>query len=482
MFNKAREMVTKETGGHYPAPIAAIDCVETGLRDGVEAGLACEIERFATLVESDASRNLREVFFMKQEVDKDPVVSGRTRPVEVRKVAVLGGGLMGAGITQQLAWSGYDVRLKDKDAQGLGWGLNYSKDLFDKAVKYGKIAGPAADVAFGRIAGTTTYDGVGTSELVIEAVFEDLELKQQVIREVEALGTKEQIFASNTSTIPIGRLAEASGRPQNLIGMHFFSPVHKMPLLEIIKTEKTSAKAIATALAVGRGLGKTCIVVDDGPGFFTSRVIGAYVNEAGWLLQEGAAIEDIDEAMRNWGFPVGPMKLVDEVGIDVAHNAGTVLAEAFEERWDSPSSLSVIAQDDRKGRKNERGLYLYENGKVKGPDPTIYDLVGGGRERKQFSQKTIQDRCVLAMLNECVYCLQEEVVTHPRDIDIGVIFGLGFPPFRGGILHYADSEGIPSIVDAMNQLASEYGERLRPAQQLVDMAKANDTFFSATRG
>ena len=482
VFNRARDMVQKETGGHYPAPFAAIDCVETGLRDGIDAGIDCEIEKFADLVQTGVSRNLRGIFFMKQEADKDPVVSARTKPAEVRKVGVLGAGLMGAGITQLLAYNGYDVRLKDKDARGLGWGLNYGKDLFDKAVQYKKITAEKADVAFGRISGTTTYDGIGTCDLVIEAVFEDLELKQQVLRDVEERAADDLIFASNTSTIPISKLAEESRHPQNVVGMHFFSPVHKMPLLEIIKTNKTSAKTIATALAVGRDLGKTCIVVNDGPGFFTSRVIGAYVNEAGWLLQEGAAIEDVDRAMQKWGFPVGPLKLVDEVGIDVALKAGNVLAEAFHERWDAPTSLRVVADDDRKGRKNGRGLYLYEDGKAKGPDPSIYDLIGGGRDRKQFSEATIQDRCFFAMLNECAYCLQEDIVENPRDIEIGVIFGLGFPPFRGGILHHADSLGLSRVVDSMDQLAAEYGTRLKPAQILVDHAKAGKRFFSDERG
>jgi 3-hydroxyacyl-CoA dehydrogenase / enoyl-CoA hydratase / 3-hydroxybutyryl-CoA epimerase len=482
IFNRARDMVQKETGGHYPAPFAAIDCVEIGLRDGFEAGVAAEIERFADLVQTQVSKNLREIFFMKQAADKDSVVSKRTKPADVQRVGVLGAGLMGAGIAQVLAYNGYDVRMKDKDAAGLGWGLRYTKELFDKAVKTRRMSEAKADVAFGRISGTTTYDGFGRCDLVIEAVFEDADLKRKVIGDIEALGNENLILASNTSTIPIAKLARDASQPQNIIGMHFFSPVHKMPLVEIIKTKQTSARAIATTLAVARDMGKTCIVVNDGPGFFTSRVIGAYVNEAGWLLQEGASIEDIDTAMQKFGFPVGPMKLVDEVGIDVALKAGSVLAEAFEDRWDAPASLRNIAQDDRKGRKNGRGLYLYENGRAKGPDPIIYDLVGGGRQRKHFTEKTIQDRCWFAMLNECAYCLEEGIVEQPRDIEIGVIFGLGFPPFRGGILHHADQVGLQRVVDAMNQLADEYKERLRPASSLVEMANAGKKFFHDTRG
>jgi 3-hydroxyacyl-CoA dehydrogenase/enoyl-CoA hydratase/3-hydroxybutyryl-CoA epimerase len=477
VFNRAREMVDRQTGGHYPAPYKAIECIEIGLSKGFEAGIEAEVERFAELVQTPQSRNLREIFFMKQAADKDPVVSEGVQPASIHKVGVLGAGLMGAGITQSLAFNGYDVRLKDKDRRGLGWGLDYCHDLFDKAVRYRKMSEPMADVAFGRIAGTTDYAGFENCELVIEAVFEDRDLKQRILADVESLGNDETIFASNTSTIPIAEIAAEAERPQNVLGMHFFSPVHKMPLLEIIKTDQTSERAIATALKVGRDMGKTPIVVNDGPGFFTSRVLGAYINEAGWILQEGGAIEEIDAAMKKWGFPVGPMKLMDEVGIDVALKAARTLQEAFAKRWDAPMTMRTIAEDGRKGRKNNRGLYIYENGESKGPDPSIYDLIGGGHHRKKFSEKVIQDRCWLAMLNECAYCIQEGIVERPRDVDVGVIFGLGFPPFRGGVLHHADSLGLATVVDAMNSLADEYGERLKPARLLIDKVDADESFF-----
>jgi 3-hydroxyacyl-CoA dehydrogenase/enoyl-CoA hydratase/3-hydroxybutyryl-CoA epimerase len=477
VFNRARDMVQKQTGGHYPAPFKAIECIEIGLKEGFQAGIEAEIEKFAEMVQTQESKNLREIFFMKQEADKDPVVSEDVAPADVRKVGVLGAGLMGAGIAQSLAYNEYNVRLKDKDAEGLGWGLNYCHDLFQKAVKHHKMSEPMADVAFGRIAGTTGYEGFSNCGLVIEAVFEDRDLKQRILADVEALGNDELIFASNTSTIPIGEIAADAEHPENVIGMHFFSPVYKMPLLEIIKTDATSDRAVATALEVGRAMGKTPIVVNDGPGFFTSRVIGAYINEAGWILQEGAAIEDIDYAMRQWGFPVGPMKLIDEVGIDVALKAAKTLQDAFDERWDAPTTVRAIAEDGRKGKKNDSGLYIYEDGKSKGPDPTVYDLIGGGRDRRKVSERMVQDRCWLAMLNECAYCLQEGIAERPRDIDIGVVFGLGFPPFRGGVLHHADNVGLGTIVDTMNRLADEYGDRLRPAQILIDKADAGETFF-----
>jgi 3-hydroxyacyl-CoA dehydrogenase / enoyl-CoA hydratase / 3-hydroxybutyryl-CoA epimerase len=476
VFNRAREQAMDKTRGHYPAPLRALEVIETSFTDGFEAGLEAEGRAFVDLVGTDVAHNLMNIFFMRQEVNKDPVVPKRTEPYEVRKIGVLGAGLMGAGIAQVAVYNGYDVRLKDKNEQGLGWGLNYIKDQFDRLAERRKITEAYADIYMGRVSGTTSYAGFKSCDLVIEAVYESLELKQQVIADLEELGSAQQVIASNTSTIPIRAIAEHAKNPQNILGMHFFSPVHKMPLLEIIRTEQTTNRAIATALEVGRKMGKTCIVVDDGPGFFTSRVIGAYINEAGWILQEGARIEDIDEAMLAFGFPVGPMKLVDEVGLDVALKAAGVLAHAFEDRWDAPDALAAIAREGRQGRKNKKGFYQYE-GKSRLVDPTVYDLIPLGRERHAVDLELVQQRCWLAMLNECAYTLEEGIAKHPRDVDIGVIFGLGFPPFRGGILRYADQVGLGRVVDQMNALADKFGERLRPAKLLVDKAKKGQSFY-----
>ena len=477
VFNKSREQVLKKTGGHYPAPLKALEVIETSFAEGFEAGLKAEGEAFVELVQSDVARQLMNIFFMRNEVNKDKVVDGRTRPAKVNRIGVLGAGLMGAGIAQVAAHNGYTVRMKDRDWEGLGWGMNYVNDLFQKLVKRRRYTAPEADIAFGRVTGTVEYDGLERAELVVEAVFESLELKQQMVADLEALGNKDQIFASNTSTIPIRDIAAKAERPENILGMHFFSPVHKMPLLEIIRTEKTSRKALATALKVGRDMGKTCIVVNDGPGFFTSRVIGAYINEAGWILQEGARIEDIDEAMTEFGFPVGPLKLVDEVGLDVGQKAAGVLREAFSERWDAPTALEALAEQGRKGRKNNKGFYDYEGAGSNHPDETVYDVLPHGRDRRRMDRELIQQRCWLAMLNECAYSLEEEILRHPRDGDIGVIFGLGFPPFRGGIFRHADTVGLQEVVDQMNRLADQFGERLTPAKILVDMAKKGETFY-----
>ena len=477
IFDKARQKAAKKSGGHYPALPRALDVIETGFSKGFDAGMRAEAEAFVELVQSDVAKNLMNIFFMRQAVNKDSVVGEDVDPYPVDKIGVLGAGLMGAGIAQVAAYNGYNVRIKDKDADGLGKGLDYIHGLFDKLVKRKKLTDAEADVYFGRVSGTTEYDGFKTVDIVIEAVFEDLDLKRRVLADIEELGADDQVFATNTSTLPIKEIAAEAKHPENVVGMHFFSPVYKMPLLEIIRTDDTSDRALATTLKVGREMGKTCIVVDDGPGFYTSRVIGAYINEAGWVLQEGARIEDIDEAMLEFGFPVGPMKLVDEVGIDVAQKAAGVLREAFSERWDAPTALASLAEEGRKGRKNNRGFYDYGGEGSDVPDETVYDALPGGRDRRRVDRELVQQRCWLAMLNECAYALEEGILRNPRDGDIGVIFGLGFPPFRGGIFRYADEVGIKHVVDQMNRLADQFGERLTPADILVDMAEQNETFY-----
>ncbi|WP_158542483.1 3-hydroxyacyl-CoA dehydrogenase NAD-binding domain-containing protein [Lujinxingia litoralis] len=477
IFSRAREQVLKQSGGNYPAPLKAIDVIETGFSHGLQAGLEAEGEAFIELVRSPVAKNLMNIFFMRQAVNKDRVVDGRVKPRQITRLGVLGAGLMGAGIAQIAAYKGTNLRLKDHSNQGLGWGMNYINNLLQQAHRRKKLSEAQADIALGRIAPTLTYQGFERCDLVIEAVFEDRELKQSILADIEALGHEDLIFASNTSTIPIKEIARKSKRPENVLGMHFFSPVHKMPLLEIIRTDATSNKALATVLAYGRRLGKTCIVVDDGPGFFTSRVLGAYINEAGWILQEGGRIEEIDAAMHRFGFPLGPLKLVDEVGFDVVLKAGGVLQEAFRARWDAPEALRRLADEGRQGRKNGRGFYTYQHD-ASAPDESVYGALPGGDTRRHIDPDIITQRCWLAMLNECAYALDEGILRSPRDGDIGVIFGLGFPPFRGGIFRHADEVGIGRVVDSLHTLAGQFGTRLRPAPLLETMAEHQERFYA----
>jgi 3-hydroxyacyl-CoA dehydrogenase/enoyl-CoA hydratase/3-hydroxybutyryl-CoA epimerase len=334
-----------------------------------------------------------------------------------------------------------------------------------------------------RLHPTASYAGFARAELAIEAVYEDLEVKRQVLREVEAAGPERLVFASNTSAIPIARIAEASRRPENVVGMHFFSPVHRMPLLEVVRHPRTSPAALATAVAAGRRMGKTVIVVGVGPGFFTSRVLSPFLNEAAFLLLEGARIDRVDETMVRWGWPVGPFALLDEVGLDVARHASGVVVEALGERLLPPPVFARLAEDGRLGRKSGRGFYLYGEG-GKRPDAAVYELVEplvvrrGGRA-DGLDDAEIAERCYLQMLNEAARCMEEGVITDPADVDVGVIFGFGFPAFRGGLLREADRRGLARIVDRLDTYTARLGSRFEPAGLLREMARRGETFHPA---
>jgi len=472
IYGKARAGVLKQTSGHYPAPIKALEVVKAGLATNLDRGLEIEAAAFADLVVTDEAKRLMGIFFMKTDCDSRATALAKTsHPVD--RVGVLGAGFMGAGIAQLLAHKGVQVWLKDRDDAGVARGLKQCHDLFYGLVKRRKYKPMELTLAMGRLHGVSDYGGFGHLPFVIEAVFEDVKVKHAVIREMEAAGSEEMIFASNTSTIPITRLAEASQRPENFIGMHFFSPVHKMPLLEIIKTKDTSEATVATTVEVGRRMGKTIIVVNDGAGFFTSRVLGPFVAEAGHILGQGARIEDIDRALKGWGWPVGPIALLDEVGIDVAAHAAEVMREAFGERMEPPAMFHRLIEDGRTGRKGRKGFYTYDGGPKK-VDESVYKLIDW--QPGSVPREEIIERCWFQMLNETAHCIQEGIIENPNDIDIGVIFGFGFPPFRGGLLHEADRVGVGAIVDKLDAYAEKYGERLRPAQLLRDMAKAGEKF------
>jgi 3-hydroxyacyl-CoA dehydrogenase/enoyl-CoA hydratase/3-hydroxybutyryl-CoA epimerase len=330
------------------------------------------------------------------------------------------------------------------------------------------------------VSGSTDYSGFGNADVVIEAVFEDLDLKHRVLREVEPVLSAEAVYASNTSTIPIARIAEAAARPERVLGMHFFSPVHRMPLLEVIAAPRTSREAIVTAVEYGRALGKTVIVVNDGPGFYTTRTLSAYMNEAGMLLDENVAIDQIDRALVDFGFPVGPITLLDEVGIDVGGKVGLVLSEAFGHRMQPSQALRAVAASGRTGRKGGSGFYRYDKRGKKGPvDPTVYALIGAGRQPMPLPAGEIVERCTLAMVNEAAHCLQEGVLRSPRDGDVGAVFGIGFPPFRGGPFRYIDRVGADEIVRRLEDLNARFSPRFAPADLLVDMARARRRFYPA---
>ena len=472
VYEKARETVLKKSGGHYPAPEKAIDVVRQGMSLPLDQALEIEADGFAELVVTDVAKGLISIFFAKNEVDgRAAKLAEGARPVE--RIGVLGAGFMGSGVAQLLAHKGYEVLLKDRDHESLGRGLKHCSDLFGKLVKRRKYTPVQKKLAMSRILPRVDYRGFGRVPLIIEAVFEDIGVKHQVIRQVEEATPDDLIFASNTSTIPISRLAEASRRPENMIGMHFFSPVHKMPLIEIIKTKDTCERALATTVEVGRRMGKTLIVVGDGPGFFTSRVLGPFINEALWCLSQGASIEQIDRALTGWGWPVGPLALLDEVGLDIASHAGEVIAEYAGERADPSPLFQRMIDGERLGRKSKRGFYDYSK-KPKRVDPSVYELLEW--QERPVDELEIIERCWMQMLNETARCIEDGIIENPNDIEIGVIFGFGFPPFRGGILREADHQGIDYVVARLEDYAEAHGERLAPAQLLRDMAHQGKKF------
>jgi len=323
--------------------------------------------------------------------------------------------------------------------------------------------------------GTTSYDGFQDIDVVIEAVFEDLSLKEQMVRDVEAAGRDDVIFASNTSSLPITRIAAASKHPETVIGMHYFSPVHKMPLLEIIVTDQTADWVTATCVELGKKQGKHVIVVKDGVGFYTSRVLAPMMNEAAYLVAEGVPIEKIDNAMLNWGFPVGPIKLTDEVGIDVGAKVGKIMLGAFGERMAPPEGMSKLIEDERHGRKNGRGFYLY-GGKKKGVDESVYGVLGVEPTNKSVPDEDIAWRCALQLVNEACRCFGEGILRSARDGDIGAVFGLGFPPFRGGPFRFVDQIGAKEALGRLRELEKKHGPRFSPAPVLEEIARSGQTF------
>ncbi|MCA9601130.1 MAG: fatty acid oxidation complex subunit alpha FadJ, partial [Myxococcales bacterium] len=434
LFDQAHKQLFGKTRGNYPAPERILDVVRAGLEKGMTGGLRAEREAFGELVISPVARQLMNIFFATQALKKDTGVTRRNvKPLKVQKVGVLGAGLMGAGVAYVTATGAKTpVRIKDKDHDGILRGLASIREIVDERVTRRRMSRFEGDRLMSMMTGTTDLSGFQNADVVIEAVFEDLDLKHKVLRETEAVLADHAIFASNTSSIPITKIASASRRPENVIGMHYFSPVHKMPLLEIIVTPKTAPEVTVTAVELGKRQGKTVIVVNDGVGFYTTRILAPFMNEAAHLLAEGVPIPAIDKALMDYGYPVGPIKLTDEVGIDVGAKVGKIMLTAFGERMTPPAGMEKLIADQRFGRKNKRGFYRYDDpAKKREVDESVYKVLGVSPTTK-MDPLAIAERCTLQMVNEAARCLEEGILRSPRDGDIGAIFGLGFPPFRGG--------------------------------------------------
>jgi 3-hydroxyacyl-CoA dehydrogenase/enoyl-CoA hydratase/3-hydroxybutyryl-CoA epimerase len=481
VLRQAREQTMKKTHGHYPAPLAAIDAVAEGYRRGMDAGLAEEARAFGELAMGAVARELIFLFFATTSLKKDPgVAEPAPAPRPVGKLGILGAGFMGSGIASVAVQQGTLVRLKDAAHDRVAKGVKAVHEVVRERVKRKQITRQQMADMMALVGGTVDYAGFRSADLVIEAVFEDLDLKHRVLREVEPLLPERAIYASNTSSIPIRRIAEAAARPERVLGMHFFSPVHRMPLLEVIVTERTEKEATVTAVAYGKKLGKHVIVVNDGPGFYTTRILSAYMNEAGKLLDEGAAIDAIDRALADFGFPVGPITLLDEVGIDVGSKIGPILADAFGPRMAPADAFRRVVEAGRTGRKGKSGFYLYDaEGKKGKVDESVYQLLPTGAQRTTVPADVIVRRTVLAMVNEAARCLEEGILRSPRDGDIGAVFGIGFPPFLGGPFRWVDRVGAAEIVRQLDALHRELAPRYEPAALLRAVAAEGRRFYPA---
>jgi 3-hydroxyacyl-CoA dehydrogenase/enoyl-CoA hydratase/3-hydroxybutyryl-CoA epimerase len=479
MYRQARSAVLARTGGHYPAPLKALEAIELGMERGLAAGLEAESRAFGELATSQSTRHLTWLFMATQHQKRVGVKNAQ--PVE--RLGVVGAGFMGAAIAEVGAVAGLPVRLRDVKPEAVARGLAGIRKMVDRGVTRRRLSEREGREVLQRVSGTTDYSGFGTTSLVIEAVFEDLDIKHAVIADLEAVLPPEAVIASNTSALPIREIAKAATHPERVVGMHFFSPAERMPLLEVIRPKAASAAAVATAVSTGVRMRKTVIVVGDAPGFYTSRVLGVMMNEAVVLLGEGARMETVDRALTAFGFPVGPFVLFDEVGLEVAQHAGETVGRAFGDRFPQLPVVPELVKLGFTGKRKGAGFYLWPKPRARflpGParkaNPAAYRLVGQPAERT-FSDQEIQERLVLLFVNEAIRCLEEGVLLSPTDGDLGAVLGLGFPPFHGGPFHYADSLGLPALETTLRRLADAHGPRYGPSDLLVTRARDGDAFF-----
>lgn len=473
IFSQAQKKLLHKTQGLYPAPLKILDVVKTGLDTDFDTGLSAESEGFAYLHGTTESKELVRLFLAMQAKKHHPYAELAQK---TRKMGMLGAGFMGMGIVQISAEKGISVVLRDLGLEQVSKGLAQISQAWQKKVNRRILSPFQKDQFMANVQASTELKTMQSVDMVLEAVFEDLDLKQKVIEELEQTIPASAWIASNTSALPISQIAEKSKRPDKIIGMHYFSPVPQMPLLEIIVTDKTSQETEAAALHLALQQGKTPVIVQDGPGFYTTRILAAYMNEALELLDEGVDIQKLDLAMKKWGFPVGPIALMDEVGLDVgAHIGRGVLNDLFKDRGiESNNRLQRMSADGLLGRKSSKGFYLYPKQGAKKPNPNLQHYFKSSQAAPDETEW--QNRMSSVMVNEAVYCLEEGILRNAEDGDLAAILGLGFPPFRGGPFRYLDTISLDYFVNELEQSESRFGPRFKPAPLLIKMRQEAQIF------
>jgi len=479
VFSQAKKTVLRLTKGNYPAPIEIIECVKIGLQKGLNAGYEAEVIKFEELILSNVSSALRNLFFTTTEKKKNPY---KVDLKNTQKIGVIGAGFMGEGITEVSINSGMDVLLKDLDDEMIHQARKNIWKNLNRKVKRRQMSKVSAKTTAQKAVGQLDYKGFNNIDVVVEAIVENMTVKKKLIKELESICKDDFIFASNTSSLPLTEMSEEAKKPENVVGMHYFSPVTKMPLLEIIKTNKTSEQAIATCYEIGKRQGKTCIVVNDAPGFYVNRILCPYLLEALILIEEGVRIEQIDKALRNLGMPVGPVALLDEVGIDVGvHVMSGNMTDLIKDRDGIKLNYSMpkMLEDGLSGRKSKKGFYNYvkKKGKVKKGkvNEGVYKYFDSPVAKK-INDKEITERCILILLNEAVWALEEGIIENITDGDIGGVFGIGFLPWSGGPFSYMNQIGISNIVDKMKYYQNLYGNKFQPRPMLIKMVEKNEKF------
>ena len=475
LFNQARKNVMKSTAGHYPAPLVALDTIKSLVGKSRAEAFRLESEGFGKLGASEISKNLIHVFYLNEQYKKKKWNDAEPTLTHVKKAGVVGAGVMGGGIAQLLAKNNVVCRIKDLNNQALALALKTARDVYKYLLKTRRMKKGQVEAQMSLISPTTTYNGFRNADVVIEAVVERMDVKKQVFKELDEVVQPSACLFTNTSSLSVTEMAQCTSRPDRVCGFHFFNPVHRMPLLEIIATEKTSEQTIATAVAFARQLGKMVIVVKDKEGFIVNRILLPYMNEAAYLFQEGIDTKHLDDIAKRFGMPMGPMELADEVGIDVGYHVAQILEGAYGNRMRIAEILKTVYEARTLGKKSGEGFYIY-TGKRKKVSNKVRNMCGNATFTLDDDITT--KRLIYVMINEASRCLEEGVVESASTIDVGMIYGTGFPPFRGGLLRYADSVGVKHIVADLKNFQDRFDQhRFEPSQLLLSMAETNDTFY-----